>query len=204
MADYNEIETKQPFCHCTECSSPIEILFIDNNNIEFQCCNKKGNHKIKMLIEDYINKMKNQNFDIMKDKCFNNNHYKTFESFCFECKMNLCEECLKSREHLNHDKISIKEILPKNNELKLVEKIIKDCELKDELNNLKNLIEMMYDTYKEYSNNYYYAMNIHHILIYFTNNNQYIKNNLEKEDYENIMKISKRGNKIMKRKIKYN
>ena len=47
--------------------------------------------------------MKNQNFEIIKDKCFNYGHYKTFESFCFECKMNLCEECLKDFNNFRYN-----------------------------------------------------------------------------------------------------
>ena len=45
------------FYNCTECSSAIEILSINENecSIEFQCIN--NNHKIKMLINEYINKI---------------------------------------------------------------------------------------------------------------------------------------------------
>ena len=47
--------------NCTECSSAIEILSIneDKCSIEFQCINNK--HKKKIPINEYLNKMKNFN-----------------------------------------------------------------------------------------------------------------------------------------------
>ena len=38
---------------CSECSSVIEIINIDDENIEFKCNN---NHNIKMNIKEYLNK----------------------------------------------------------------------------------------------------------------------------------------------------
>ena len=35
-----ESETKDYFCFCPECSSSFEILFIDDNIIEYKCYNK--------------------------------------------------------------------------------------------------------------------------------------------------------------------
>ena len=40
---------------CSECSSIIEIINIDDENIEFKCNN---NHNIKMNIKEYLNKIK--------------------------------------------------------------------------------------------------------------------------------------------------
>jgi hypothetical protein len=56
-----EIEIKKMFYNCTECSSLIEILSIDEdkNNIEFICLNKNNDtHKKKMQINQYLEKMK--------------------------------------------------------------------------------------------------------------------------------------------------
>ena len=36
-----EGETPDPYYNCSECSSPIEIIYIDNKIIEFKCFNKK-------------------------------------------------------------------------------------------------------------------------------------------------------------------
>ena len=111
--------------NCSECSSPIEILSIDakNGNIEFNCV--KNNHKRRMPIKEYLDKMKKykkyNDQNINNDKCIHNNKY---ECFCSECKKHLCKECLKSRDHINHQKVNIIEIQPNKNELKIIEKII--------------------------------------------------------------------------------
>ena len=49
------------YYNCTECSSSIEILSINEKegNIEFKCSN--NNHIQKISIKDYINKMKDYN-----------------------------------------------------------------------------------------------------------------------------------------------
>ena len=58
MEEEQEIETLEPFYNCSECSSPIEIISLDNINIKFKCYNKKNSHEIKMTINEYLNKMK--------------------------------------------------------------------------------------------------------------------------------------------------
>ena len=45
MEDQPEIETYEPLYNCSECSSLIEIINIDNKDIEFKCFNKKEAHK---------------------------------------------------------------------------------------------------------------------------------------------------------------
>ena len=44
MEEDPEPETKQPFYECSEkqCSSPIGIIFLDKENFEFRCFNKKS------------------------------------------------------------------------------------------------------------------------------------------------------------------
>jgi hypothetical protein len=112
--------------NCTECSSAIEILNINENEltIEFQCLNTKNIHKKKMLIKDYIEKMKN--FNICKI------HNLKYECYCIDCNIHLCKECLKLRNHINHIKNNIIEIQPNKKELKLIEDIIKYFEGKIE------------------------------------------------------------------------
>ena len=43
MEEEPEPETKEPFYECSkeQCSSPIEIIFLDKENIKFRCFNKK-------------------------------------------------------------------------------------------------------------------------------------------------------------------
>ena len=47
----NEVELSEIYYNCTECSSLIEILSINENNniIEFKCLNKEKNHDTKIM-----------------------------------------------------------------------------------------------------------------------------------------------------------
>ena len=55
-----------------------------------------------------------------------------YHSYCYECKENICLECLK--EHLNHNKIELNIIKPKEDEVILYQSDIKKNE--EELNNV--------------------------------------------------------------------
>jgi hypothetical protein len=111
------------YYNCTECSSNIEILSINEKEgkIEFECIN--NNHHRKMSIKEYIDKMKDfNNADINNDKC--KIHKEIYICYCFDCKIHLCKECLQSRNHISHRKINILEIQPNKKELKMFEKCI--------------------------------------------------------------------------------
>ena len=123
---------------CPECSSAIEILSIneENNTIEFRCI--KENKKMTMPIKEFlkqINEGKNKLTDELKDKCkiHKDNNY---VCYCLECNCHLCDECLKKRIHINHRKSIIVEIKPKEEELDIVDEVIKNYETK--LENVKN------------------------------------------------------------------
>ena len=129
IMETKELEQKQNeiFYNCTECSSAIEILSINENecSIEFQCIN--NNHKIKMLINEYINKIKKfNNNNIKNDICIT--HNLKYECFCLDCKIHLWKDCLKLRNHVNHLKNNIIEIQPDKKEIDIYEKIIKNYE----------------------------------------------------------------------------
>ena len=86
------------YYNCSKCSSPIEILSIDEKEftIHFKCIN--NNHKLSIPIKEYINKMKQfNNINSINDQC--DNHNKKYECFCLDCNKHLCKECLTSREH---------------------------------------------------------------------------------------------------------
>ena len=134
------IEISDIYYSCTECTSLIEILSIneDNNIIEFKCLNKDNNHEKKIIsIKEYILKMEKykqkNNEDRCKEHSLNKNN--KYVSYCFDCNRHLCKECLKSRSHLNHKKNNIIEIKPIKEELSIIEEIINDYEIKIE--NLK-------------------------------------------------------------------
>jgi len=140
---YEEGETKEQtmqlneiYYNCTECPSSIEILSLNEKRgtIEFKCIN--NNHRKKILIKEYINKMKKyNNKNINKDICIDNNHNNYYEYFCLDCKKHLCKECLKTRYHIGHKKNLILEIQPSKKELNIIESIIKSYE--DKIDNLE-------------------------------------------------------------------
>ena len=117
--------------NCTKCSSPIEVLSLNEKNcfIEFNCI--KNNHKIKISIKDYLNQMKDlKNKNANNDICEDKQHNLKYEYYCINCKTHLCKVCLKSRNHINHFKYSLFEMQPNKNEFNIIENIIKDYENK--------------------------------------------------------------------------
>ena len=120
--------SNKDFLICPECSSPIEIVSLDEstNTLEFECT--KYSHKTNIIsLIQYLNNIKLvklNNLSEFKDKCeiHKNNDYKIY---CFDCKRHLCKRCLKSGEHLNHTKNDIEEIEPEQ-ELEIISAIIKE------------------------------------------------------------------------------
>ena len=134
IADEND--NNNIFYNCPECPSLIEILSIDeeNNNIEYNCINKRYFHGKNIIsIKEYLSKMRKFSSEkINTDLCHihssknNNNEY---VSYCFDCNCHLCNECLKTRTHINHIKNNIIEIKPMKEELKIIEEVIKDYKI---------------------------------------------------------------------------
>lgn len=129
------LKLNELYYNCTECPSPIEIISINEKEsmIEFNC--KNTNHRMKMSIKEYIIKMKDFN-----KKCINddtcNNHNKKYECYCFDCNKHICKDCLKSRNHINHNKYLLIEFQPDEKELKEILNKIDYCEKQNE--NLEN------------------------------------------------------------------
>ena len=135
-----QLQLNEIYYNCTKCSSSIEILSINEIEctIEFKCIN--NNHKEKMPIKEYIDKMKDFNDkNINNDICIIEEHKKNkYECYCFDCNKHLCKECLKTRNHISHNKTNIVEIQPNQKELNIFENIIKNFEEKiDELERKK-------------------------------------------------------------------
>ena len=131
-------EINEYFIICHKCSSSIEILSINENNniIEFRCTKENKNYTIS--IKEYLEKVKEykeKNINDLKDKCekHKNNNY---VSYCYECNCHLCDECLKTRIHINHKKSNIIEIKPVEEEIDVIQKVIKDY--KKRLEKVKN------------------------------------------------------------------
>ena len=148
-----------------------------------------------MELKEYLNIMKRHFNNENRSKCLIDGHYKENQSFCLTCNKNLCQICLESREHLSHNKIDIREVLPREKEITLVEKIINELQDKNEFKYLKDLFEITLDIYKKYNKNYYFCINLNFILVNYIENNKSFKDKLSKEEYEHIIKIKKK-NKI--------
>ena len=117
---------------CPECSSSIEIISINENNniLEYKCL--KDNKNYIMPIKEYLNKLKEnkqKNIDEYKDICKIHKN-KKYICYCFDCNYHLCNECLKTRIHINHRKSNIIEIKPLEEELNIIKEVIKDYELR--------------------------------------------------------------------------
>ena len=150
--DQIELNTNKIGYNCSECSSLIEIISMneDNNTIEFNCINN-NNHSNKIEIKEYLDKMeKYNNNKNLNERCKIHNNINDYVNYCFECKLHLCKECLKSKIHKNHNKEYIFELQPNEEEINIVEKrfeyynnYIKKIEIEKEnkikeLENIKN------------------------------------------------------------------
>lgn len=97
----NELNDNESYL-CTECSSNIEIISLDekNNIMSFKCPNHGSKN---MTINDYLNNMKKNAF--LYNKCYscqkqqneiNNNE---LFKYCTDCQLIICNNCI-----MNHDK----------------------------------------------------------------------------------------------------
>ena len=126
-----EIQNNYSFNSC-ECLSNIEILSIneDNGIIEFKSLEKDSNDKIIMPINEFYENKEKYCQQIIKE-CKDHSSYddNNYISYCFDCKIHLCKECLKSRIHINHNKNYLIEIQPTQDELNLIEEVTKDYKI---------------------------------------------------------------------------
>ena len=89
---------------CDKCQNR-DIIFNDKELYKCTSCNinicsicKLSHESTHILI----------NYEDIKHICFN--HNKPNNSYCKECKLNICKECLNDNNHKNHDIISYNEI----------------------------------------------------------------------------------------------
>ena len=179
----------------------IEILEINKEFIKFKCINNK--HEILIGINEYLEKMKKyNNIKINNDKC--NIHNNKYISYCFDCNIHLCKECLKNREHINHYKNYIIEINPNEEELDKLKKMINENAIiinnliKEEDNKKKELKLKL----EKYINNIN-KLKEEKIKRIENKRNEEIK--INKKNYENEIKKLKKEyeNKIKEQKIIY-
>ena len=142
MNDAPPLELKNYLYNCSECSSNIEILSLDEKNIKFICNNK---HNIDLEIKEYLKKIKQyNNIKLNDDKC--EKHKKEYLVYCFDCNIHLCAECLKQGNHIYHYKINIIEILPEDEVLDKIKKLIINNKIKiKQLKKQKKQIENLFN-----------------------------------------------------------
>ena len=167
--------------NCTECTSLIEIISLNNtlNEIEFRCLN--NSHRIKKPLNDYLNIMGTYKYAAsLKTECECAGHNKSkYEYYCLNCDKHLCKFCLESKEHLYHIKFNIMaEISLTKEEEKLIEKFIDDNNNNAQLERYKDVKDLMSFAYGYYShnkNNYYLATNLINIILCCCKNNEDLK-----------------------------
>ena len=79
------MELNELYYNFTECSLPVEVLYINvkQNIIGFKCT--KNNHIKKLPIKEYIKEMKKfNNKNINYDIRIENSHNKKYEFFCLD------------------------------------------------------------------------------------------------------------------------
>ena len=128
MNDAPPLKKKKMYYNCSECPSVIEIINLDDEFIEFKCNNE---HKIKMRIEEYLNKIKENKDQMLLNNKANNSRCdihkgEEYLSYCFQCNIHLCEKCLMTGEHSYHYKIYLVEIKPKEEIVKEIKNLIKN------------------------------------------------------------------------------
>ena len=89
---------------CAECSSPVEILSINDKDcsLTYKCLNpkEKENHKIQTIpISEYIHSIKK--FTYMSSECYlckklqeESKNIPVF-SYCIKCDKTICNECIE-------------------------------------------------------------------------------------------------------------
>ena len=154
-----------------------------------------------------------------------------YDSYCFECKKNLCDECKK--EHMNHNQINLSSIKPNDKEVILCKKNIKKSEvilwnlieyiqtwkfefdkglntlikIMENIFNLKEFIINNYDQ-KQNNQNYNYIQNFNNIkqidFIFPELKNFSEKKDFKETGYDIIDLINNIRKKISENKIKIN
>ena len=89
---------------CSKCGQIPEILKVhtDNSKIEFNCKNC-GIYEI--LIDEYFDKLSRNNYFKICNSCKKNDSKDKYY-YCFNCKEDLCEKCIKDY-HSNHENIEL-------------------------------------------------------------------------------------------------
>lgn len=128
IRDYINLMIKNT-CLYSSCSICKKVQINDKNNLSFKFCTNCQ----KIICNDDICINKHTNNIVTSHHLINNNQRSIFCSihpenknvvFCLKCKINVCNECLKSGKHLMHRKNNLIEIKPSKEKEKIVEDYI--------------------------------------------------------------------------------
>ena len=153
----NKKKKKSRYYICRECFSSPKITFIVSNLLKIKCdCKKYINIRTNDFIESYIN---HENKDNIQKYLNCKEHNNRYIYYCFDCKLNLCEECLiEYKIHENHSKENLLFIDDKIDKVKKLIKVIRKKLPKGdiEIRKILNIIEAIIKKYKDYpSHNLY-------------------------------------------------
>ena len=96
--------------NCPRCSSLIEVVSINEDELQYKCINN-NNHNNRLKIDEYLERMKKYiDKKNIIEKC--EIHELEYKCYCNVCKIHICKECLRSKDHKYHGKEYIYEIQP--------------------------------------------------------------------------------------------
>ena len=150
-------KSKSKYFICNNCYSSPKFSFTFYNLLNIKCDCKKV---INIRTNDFIARYTDNGKTMVEKYCNCKEHHNSaFKFYCFDCKINLCDNCLnKKKTHKNHSLQYLLIIDDKINEIQQLIKIIRkklpigDRDFREDL----NLIEALINKYKEYpSHNLY-------------------------------------------------
>ena len=132
-------------------------------------------------------------------------HNKKYEYYCIDCYEHLCKECLKLKKHINHNKNIIIEVQPNEQQLNIINKMIKYYE--DNITNLERENIKKTEELKNQLKLYKDELNKRNELKINENKNKFkeelkLYNDKYILDIENIKKEYKNKRKIRKKQYK--
>ena len=168
------------------------------------CCTCKQN--LCQICKDYHSKNHMIiNYELKNYTCYE--HGDNYNSYCHTCKINLCIAC--ENDHSNHNIESFGKIIPKKENLnnKLYELQTKINKFKNEVKNIKKILNYVLeniDNYYNIINNIYGSFELKKRNYEILNNINEINNNDLYKDLEEIINDNKIQNKFYKINVIYN
>ena len=146
------IQFPQKCCNCSKISDSKFKYFYDCD--AFLCSDK--------CVKEYEKKISKQNNSANNEnsKCIRCQKFETpaedLKFYCFNCKLHLCDECIKSHYHINHRRLYFFELTIQNDEINnirtFINKLINEIKIQEE--EKKKIIEFYHERKLQYYNDY--------------------------------------------------